>query len=197
MNNVVNVFNIELENIDTLNILPPSSYTLGKLGINSENLKTMKPSLKTHYRSVITWLEKYDFSANSSNLEKIRGYLEAFYHLCQASDWQAAQEIIFIKLNTPTHEELHRQLETWSYYQQRLEIYNNLVGKVSTKMEILLSNCLGDTNFTLGNYSQAYNFYQNTLNLLLNEQNNYKEEAIALKGLGNIYCVKGNYCSLD
>ncbi|WP_148650102.1 hypothetical protein [Nostoc sp. NIES-3756] len=72
---------------------------------------------RTSYRAVINWLTKYNPNADASNLEKIKGLLEAFYHLCEVEDVERAWKIIDCRLNTPTQEYLIEQLRTWGYYE--------------------------------------------------------------------------------
>lgn len=57
---------------------------LVQLGIDSRTVKTMKQGIKrSYYRAVINWLMKYKANPKASNLEKVKGLLEAFYHLCE------------------------------------------------------------------------------------------------------------------
>ena len=62
--------------------------------------------------------------SDATNLEKVSRYLESFYHLCEVEDWKRASKVIFVRLNTPTQEELHAQLKTWGYYRQLHELYS-------------------------------------------------------------------------
>ncbi|BAT56799.1 tetratricopeptide TPR_2 (plasmid) [Nostoc sp. NIES-3756] len=95
-----------------------SQTILAEMGINSNTVKLMNQGLRrTSYRAVINWLTKYNPNADASNLEKIKGLLEAFYHLCEVEDVERAWKIIDCRLNTPTQEYLIEQLRTWGYYE--------------------------------------------------------------------------------
>ena len=100
------------------NPLPSGELILEKLGINPHNLQTQFPTReqRLQYRAVVQWLTDYQPKWNASNLEKVKGYLEAFHHLCQVKDWIRSSKIISTRLDTPTKEELHHQLSLWGYY---------------------------------------------------------------------------------
>lgn len=95
-------------------LLPSSESVLAQLQINLDNLKhtQLSPSQRGHYRAVVNWLTKYKTALDVSNLERVRGYLEAFYHLCEVNAWELAKMLLFTRLNTPTNDELHNQLDT-------------------------------------------------------------------------------------
>ncbi|MCP2732660.1 hypothetical protein NJ959_29960, partial [Symplocastrum sp. BBK-W-15] len=96
---------------DNSGIIPSSKFVLEKLGIDSAEIKFIKPRWKRScYRAIFNWLTKYQLFDNISNLEKVRGLTEAFYHLCEINSLQQASEILFAVLNTPTKEQLHNQL---------------------------------------------------------------------------------------
>jgi hypothetical protein len=62
------------------NILPPGEEMLQKLGFDAKQLKLIKsPKKRSNYRAVINWLTKYHPNPNFSNLEKVKGSLEAFF----------------------------------------------------------------------------------------------------------------------
>lgn len=107
------------------NITPTGESVLADIDIDSAAIKFIKPSWKrTHYRAVVNWLTKYKPKPDASNLEKVRGLVEAFHHLCEVEDWEKAEKILFTRLDTPTNEELHNQLNTWGYYREQIELYS-------------------------------------------------------------------------
>ncbi len=78
-----------------------SESILAELGINSATVKAIKRGIKrSSYRAVINWLTKYQPNTDASNLEKVKGLLEAFYHLCDIVDWEKAKTILISSLNT-------------------------------------------------------------------------------------------------
>ena len=67
---------------EQVNITPSSESILAELGIEPTKLKSIKPRWKrTQYRAIINWLTKYKPLPEASNLEKVKGLLEGFFHL--------------------------------------------------------------------------------------------------------------------
>jgi tetratricopeptide (TPR) repeat protein len=99
---------------------------------------------------------------------------------------------LFISLNTPTKDELHNQLDIWGYYQERLELYNKLLGKLSYRMNATCLNGLGNTYLAIGNYAQAIECHQQQL-AIERSLNNLRGECQAFNNLGNAYNSFGNY----
>lgn len=120
-----------------VDLTPPGELILVELGIEPASVKSIKPSRRTHYIAVINWLTEYKPQPDASNLEKVRGYLEAFQHLCEVQAWEAAIKILFTRLNTPTYEELHEQLNTWGYYRVQADLYNRLLNKLSPSLDAI------------------------------------------------------------
>lgn len=64
------------------NMMPSGEFVLAEVGIESGDIKLIKSRRKrSQYRAVVNWLIEYKPHANASNLEKVKGYLEAFHHL--------------------------------------------------------------------------------------------------------------------
>lgn len=175
------------------NITPPGEEILGELGIDSASIKFIKPHWKrTHYRAVVNWLTKYKPKSDGSNLEKVQGLLEAFHHLCEVEDWNAASQILFIELNTPTKDELHNQLDIWGYYCEQTEIYSRILGKLDSILNALFLNSLGNAYQALGEYEKAMEYYQESLAFWQAIQESYGE-GMALGNLGNAYLLTNEY----
>ena len=142
------------------------------------------------------WLTAYEPASNASNLEQVRGYLEAFDHYCEVKDWQAAQAIAWTSLNTPTQEYLCWQLGTWGYYQEEIPLYRKLL-EISRKTgdrngESAALKGLGNAYNSLGDYQQAINYYQQSLTIA-RAIGDRTGEGAALGGLGNAYHCLGDY----
>jgi len=121
------------------NLTPSGDLVLEQLGINPHNLRADFPTRekRLHYRAVVQWLTDYKPKSDSTNLEKVKGCLETFYHLCKVEDWERASKILFIRLNTPTNQELHDQLDTWGYYSEQIDLYRRIVGKISPSLDTI------------------------------------------------------------
>lgn len=176
-----------------VDIIPPSALVLAKIGIETSVVKSIKPCWKrTHYRAVINWLTKYKTQPYASNLEKIRAFLEAFHHLCEVEDWEKAGEVLGIPLNIPTNEELHLQLGKWGYYQQEIELYGRILGKLDVAWDCLCLNSLGNAYRSQGNYSASIAALQTYLEIALAIADRHGVGK-ALGGLGNVCQCLGDY----
>jgi len=114
---------------------------------------TFTPYLKSQYTAARNWLKLYRPSPKATNLEIVKGYLEAFYHLCQLECWQLAYSLLELQLQTPTAETLHNQLGTWGYNSERLALYQSLLGHLPLNQEALLLDGLSHTYHSLGDYT--------------------------------------------
>lgn len=122
----------------------------------------------------------------ASNLQKASGYLEAFHHLCIVKAWEEASKILLVQLNTPTKEELHNQLYTWGYYHQQIELYRNLLEKLSYKWDYICLRSMADAYEALGEHLQATHYRKQHLETARNHHD-LREEAIASLNLGVDY----------
>jgi len=144
-----------------------------------------KPSLqeKAHLRLAFYYLKIYKPDENASNLEKVRGYIEAFYHFCQISAWSVAWQVL--QLPVTTGKKFCDQFKQWGYYREQVEIYPALLGKINSETDCNLYDYLGHAYYSLGQSQKALETYQQQLNLAQQIQSLYFE-ASALNGLGLI-----------
>ena len=104
----------------------------GQSLFNSWNINLDEVSFEQldHYIAVKNYLMDEDEpSPNAENIEKVKGLLEAFYHLCDVEDRVKAEYIFKIRLEITQKQELHNQLLTWGYYDQHINLYNSLVAQ--------------------------------------------------------------------
>ncbi len=188
----------ELENQDreTLNkfsITPSGESILAQLGIEPTAIKTIKPPWKRNkYRAVVNWLMKYKPLSDVTNIEKVKGLVEAFYHLCEVEAWKEAGNIPLVILNTPTNEKLHNQLQTWGYYQEQIDLYSKLLGKLNSEWDATCLGGLGNAYQFLGDYTRAMEFHEECL-VIAREKGYRKGDGNALGNLGNAYSSLGDY----
>lgn len=138
-----------------------------------------------HYSAVESWLLDYHPKLDASNLEKVRGYLEAFHHLCQVENWEFARTILLFSPSL-TQKKLHEQLGTWGYYQEQIELYHQLLDKLDLETNCILLQGLGTAYCFLGDPQTALEYYQLALKIA-RETHNPKAEAQAHGGLGKVY----------
>ena len=153
----------------TNNLTPSSNLLLEQLGINPNNLRVDFPSReqRLHYRAVVQWLTDYKPKQDATNLEKVKGYLEAFHHLCEVEDWERASKIIEMHLDTPSDTELHNPLVTWGYYREVIDLYSRLLGNLDPASDAVCFFGLGMVYHYLGNYDQAISYYKKSLSIML------------------------------
>ena len=140
------------------------------------------------------WLNDYEPKADASNLEKVRGHLEAFEHYFVVKDWNKANELLSIQLETG--KSLYMQLSTWSYFQELISLHSRsllLAREFGDRFgEAVNLGSLGNAHHNLGNYQLAIDCHQKHLKIV-QELNNLQSEASALGNLGNGYKVLGQY----
>lgn len=164
---------------------------LSKIGIEPSYVKFINPIWKrAHRRAAVNWLTKYHSPQAASNLQKVHGYLEAFHHLSVVGAWKESSEIILLQIDTPTQEELHKQLHTWGYYHQQIGLYKNLLGKLNYKWDVICLSGIGNAYDALGDNCQAFDYHSQHLQLA-RDNGDHKEVALALCNLGLEYPFPG------
>ena len=147
---------------------------------------------EVHKEAARLWLQEYEADAEAENLVKVRGYLEAFYHYCEIEAWEDARDILMIKMDTPTQDELHNQLFTWGLYRQQVELYSQLLNKLDEHWQGICLTGLGNAYYRLGYYNQAIKYHQQRLTIA-QEIGNRQGEGAALGNLGLAYHSLGDY----
>lgn len=164
---------------------------LSKIGIEPSYVKFINPIWKrAHRRAAVNWLTKYHSPQAASNLQKVHGYLEAFHHLSVVGSWKESSEIILLQIDTPTQEELHKQLHTWGYYHQQIELYKNLLGKLNYKWDVICLSGLGNAYDALGDDRKAVDYHRQHLQLA-RDNGDVRQTAVALCNLGLDYPFSG------
>ncbi|MEA5476002.1 tetratricopeptide repeat protein [Pseudanabaena galeata UHCC 0370] len=130
-------------------------------------------------------------SEDVKNLEKVDRYLHVFRHLCEVSEWKKAGQVLSFRLEE-NGKELHEQLRIWGCYRNQIELYQELLGKVSPEQDLICLSGLGKAFDNLGDFSKSLNYYEKLLELA-RQVNNRQAEAQALNGLGNIQLPHQNY----
>ena len=142
------------------------------------------------------WLIQYQPQADASNLEKMRGYLESFYHNYNIKAWTVAKAIFLFCVDTSTRDQLHSQLGTWGYYQEQVELcikFLELAGTVGDLYWVGKAlGCLGNAYYSTGNYPKAVEYFEKKRsNTRITKDR--QGEGEALGSLGNVYRSIGKY----
>lgn len=170
---------------------------LAELKVDSTFIKSVEPKKRRHYRAVLNWLKQYRLHPNSLPLEQLRGYVEAFFHLCEVEDWNRAA-ILSLSIKTPLGKTLNEQLEKRQYYQELTNIYSQLLERAKPEIDLICLNGLGNISFHQGDYQEAIAYYQKSLGYYESPQYSqligphYNRKSI-LRNLGKAYFELGDY----
>lgn len=155
---------------------------LEKLGLTPTVLTTAPTHHFDHYIAAINWLKKYQPPPTAPNLEQVRGYLEAFYHLCAIENWQTAKQLLLVELNTSSQEELDNQFQTWGYYPEQAQLYRSLLGKLDERWNAICLNGLGNIANLQGQHQTALTYHQQQLDIA----RKLGDRAVEARALGNL-----------
>jgi tetratricopeptide (TPR) repeat protein len=177
-------------------ITPCIETFLAEIGIEQATLKLITPKWKrTQYRAVKNWLTKYKPATDASNLDRVRGYLEAFHHLCEVEAWNQALKILVINITHPENEQLHNQLFTWGYYRNLSEFYNRFLetlANIPPYYQTIFLYGMGKIYYAQGYLEKAIEYYQQALELARPLPDCQQESAI-LNSIGLVYLDLGNH----
>ncbi|MTJ09820.1 MULTISPECIES: tetratricopeptide repeat protein [unclassified Anabaena] len=175
--------------LDSLDFTTAGELTISTLEISltSSQLSTLSAWEFTHWVAIDNWLTDYFPDDNATNLDKVRGYLEAFHHLCELAEWEKAFKILFIDTSYfGGNKVLHEQLFIWGYYQEQVNFYKRLLNKFGLKCDCFLFHGLGKAYDYLGKVEEAIYYYQQQL-VIADQVNDDLSKAQAHGGLGRIY----------
>lgn len=167
------------------------SSVVTELGIEQACLRSINFSWKrAHYRAVFNWL-KYVPRCNSSSLDQVQGYTEAFHHLCQMEHWEAASKILFLRLSELNNEQLGLQLGYWGHHRERVKYYQQILGKVGSQVDAICLSSLGTANRFLGYITESKDCLSKAAELFL-AIGNKERNAWTFQELGLLEADQGN-----
>jgi formylglycine-generating enzyme required for sulfatase activity/nucleoside phosphorylase/tetratricopeptide (TPR) repeat protein len=186
-NRAYNLDNVDHQIIQVLNA-KFEEIKLTKIETSQVNSRTKLG----HYRAIANWLTAYEPSPTSPNIVKIRGYLESFKHLCELEDWENANRIFLIQLDTFNDCNLLEQLGIWGYYDEQVSMCDRLIGKLNHESNFKLLHCLGTVAVIYGEYNKAIKYFEEASRNTDLADENYRKELV-FNNLGNIYYNLGDY----
>jgi tetratricopeptide (TPR) repeat protein len=158
-----------------------------EIALTPSQLSTMSAWEFAHWIAIENWLTDYYLDDYDRNLDKVRGYLEAFHHLCELCEWERAWKILFLDIGfLGAKKLLHEQLFIWGHYQEQINIYKRLLNRFGSGIDCFLLNHLGRAYGYLGKTQEGISCHQQQLTLATTT-NNYAAQAQAHGGLGKIY----------
>jgi tetratricopeptide (TPR) repeat protein len=167
-----------------------STESIGEFSIQS--IKKLTVQQQTHLKAAFYWLKVYQSEPDASNLERVRGYLEAFHHFCENSAWQSASQILFTSTQTSNGKELHEQLSHWGYYSEQIELYSQLIGKLNSETDCFCLQVLGGAYCQFGQFSKAINYHNQQLEIACKIGNGLVEVQ-AIGELSGVYFLLGQH----
>lgn len=164
----------------------------GMMDAQADPLLGLQPRQLAEYRAARNWLSRYRRSQVANDIGQVRGYLEAFFHLCNVADWESAYRVAIVPIKLAGDEELHRLLFVWGYYREQKKLYDALLHSVSIEMDLICLSGLGSLHDVLEDYPQAIIFHNQAL-VLARQLGSVAAQGTALGGLGNAYLSLGEY----
>jgi nucleoside phosphorylase/tetratricopeptide (TPR) repeat protein len=144
----------------------------------------------TECKAAELWLNKYEPAPNVEQLETVRGYLEGFYHYCEAKDWEEASNLLLRPQHKFNNQIIATQLNYWGYYQNLIYLCKQLLMKTTKEVDAQCWLMIANAYFNLGKFKgtsddNAWTAYENVLNIA-KDINSSNGQAKAFVGLGTI-----------
>ncbi|MEM9007435.1 MAG: tetratricopeptide repeat protein [Cyanobacteria bacterium P01_F01_bin.86] len=144
-------------------------------------------------RAADLWLNHYDPNLDASNIEKVRGHLEAINHYSEIGDWDQTGKIYLTKVSYfSSRKRLDWHLETWGYYQEKIQFCTKLLGKINLEIDLICFRGIGNAWSELCDYSKAIDAFHKSLDIAF-QIGNKLGEGKALGNLGETYYKLGDY----
>jgi hypothetical protein len=119
---------------------------------------------RSHLKAAIYWLQSYQADTASTNLDRVRGYLEACHHLVELSAWQVVFELLHRQIVTNgVANPLYKQLEIWGNYQEFTDLLRSLLGHLNVENECFCLNQLGRISSARDLFSESAQYHQQAL----------------------------------
>ncbi len=110
-----------------------------------------------HGMALVQWVGAYT-PVSDAPLDQVRGWLEAFYHACEAELWGVAQAIA--QASTAAGTPLYRQLGQWGHCREQVELCEALLPHAAESLQRELRQLAGDGRRRLGDYATARAHYE-------------------------------------
>ena len=153
---------------------------------------SLQPVQLAEYKAARNWLKRPHGRSDYNNIGRVKGYLEAFFHLGNVADWESAYQVVMVPTEATGTNELHRLLFVWGHYEKQKEIYERLLHQVSPTVDLVCVSGLGSLHDALSNYPLAISYHQQAL-ALAKVLGIAAAQATALGALGNAYLSMGEH----
>ena len=149
--------------------------------------------------AVCNWLGKYRAQAGVTKQAQVRGFLEAFYHCCEAEAVDVAQIILCVCVDEENETTFAEQLGKWGLYAEQVEVCRRLLALLdkensSNEENSLYLGVLGRAYYTLGEYALARDCYERCLTLATAAKvRSGTREMVAVNGLALVAGALGDF----
>lgn len=120
-------------------------------------VEVLSPWSYAHCMALAQWLENYA-PLGSAPLDQVQGWLEAFYHACEAELWEVAGAIA--AAHTEAGIPLYRQLGQWGHCREQVELCEAILPHAAEPWRGELRQLAGDGRQRLGDYNAARHHYE-------------------------------------
>ncbi len=148
--------------------------TVPALGTVLTTVAVSSPWAFAHCMALVQWLREYR-PPSSAPLDQVQGWLEAFYHACEAEVWELAGAIA--QAHTKTGQPLYCQLGQWGHCREQVELCEAMIPHAAEPLRGKLRQLAGDGRRRLGHYAAARHHYE----ALLQEGHTNQESRQILK----------------
>lgn len=138
-----------------------------------------------------SWLTNYKPLAQSAPLDHVQGLLEALHHCCEIGLWSMAYQIA-LSQHSPTEEPLHIRLGDWGYYQEQVDLYGQLLGKLDPQFDQVCLEGLGHGHRCLTNFAQALDYFDQLQSVGI-QARDVRAQAKAIAGRTWLACDQAQY----
>lgn len=162
--------------------------------IHIENEELTKAQFSAHLKAAKNWLGKYYPNPNNtSNLELLKGYLEAFHHFCRINSWDLASDLLLLDFNTPSKKSIPMQLDEWGFFCEEAKLYTDLLGRLEPMFDLhVCLNGLNSIYARMGQYGLAIEYEYERLRIA-KEIQDIEMVSASLSRLGQTYFIIGDY----
>jgi tetratricopeptide (TPR) repeat protein len=142
-----------------------------------------------HLRAIEFYQSRLKSRNEWETVEDVREYLEAFYHRCELGEYEAAFEVI------RDGDDVGKFLNLRGNNSLLAELYQQLIDNLPNQQDwryLASLTSLGSASYSLGRYSEAIAFHEQSLEIA-REIGHRQGEAASLGSLGNAYNALGRY----
>ncbi|NJR31688.1 MAG: tetratricopeptide repeat protein [Chamaesiphon sp. CSU_1_12] len=148
-----------------------------------------------NYQAMKYWLSGRYRCQASTQIDRLKPYLQSLEHLVAIPDWSRAVQILIApigELSTIEEQDVLGQLQIWGYYQQIVELCHKVIDRVEPESRLIIITRLANALTSLRQYQSALKYYRAALTLAT-ELGKVKIQARVITNIGNIHQWQREY----